>query len=200
MDRQRLHARLRRLPAARRPRRRPARAQAAVPDRARRSSPARRCSTVSPTSEGMLIGVARAAGPRRGADLARGAVDHLDDVRRGRRARQGARRLGGDRDRRLGRRPDPRRRPDAVLLVAVDLLRQRARRHRRLRALAAPRSRSRGTSTRTRSYDLAGAVTVTGGLMALVYAIVKAESAGWGSAKTIGFFVARGGAARGVRR
>ncbi len=39
-----------------------------------------------------------------------------------------------------------------------------------------------------RSYDLAGAVTVTGGLMALVYAIVDAESAGWGSAKTLGFF------------
>jgi EmrB/QacA subfamily drug resistance transporter len=39
-----------------------------------------------------------------------------------------------------------------------------------------------------RSYDVAGAVTVTGGLMALVYAIVDAQSAGWGSAKTIGFF------------
>jgi EmrB/QacA subfamily drug resistance transporter len=38
-------------------------------------------------------------------------------------------------------------------------------------------------------YDLAGAVTVTGGLMALVYAIVDAQSAGWGSARTIGFFV-----------
>src|SRR5919198_793433 len=30
-----------------------------------------------------------------------------------------------------------------------------------------------------RSYDIAGAVTVTGGLMALVYAIVDAQSAGW---------------------
>jgi len=39
-----------------------------------------------------------------------------------------------------------------------------------------------------RSYDIAGAVTVTGGLMALVYAIVGAQSAGWASAKTIGFF------------
>ena len=39
-----------------------------------------------------------------------------------------------------------------------------------------------------RSYDIAGAVTVTGGLMTLVYAIVDAQSAGWGSAKTIGFF------------
>src|SRR2546423_884139 len=39
-----------------------------------------------------------------------------------------------------------------------------------------------------RSYDLAGAVTVTGGLMSLVYAIVDAQSAGWVSAKTLGFF------------
>jgi EmrB/QacA subfamily drug resistance transporter len=41
-----------------------------------------------------------------------------------------------------------------------------------------------------RSYDLAGAVTVTAGLMALVYAIVDAQQAGWGSAKTLGFFAA----------
>jgi EmrB/QacA subfamily drug resistance transporter len=39
-----------------------------------------------------------------------------------------------------------------------------------------------------RNYDIAGAVTVTGGLMALVYAIVDAQSAGWGSTKTLGFF------------
>src|SRR5690348_14600325 len=39
-----------------------------------------------------------------------------------------------------------------------------------------------------RSYDLAGAVTVTGGVMSLVYAIVDAQSAGWGSTKTLGFF------------
>jgi len=40
-----------------------------------------------------------------------------------------------------------------------------------------------------RAFDVAGAVTVTGGLMSLVYAIVKSESAGWTSATTIGFFV-----------
>jgi EmrB/QacA subfamily drug resistance transporter len=38
------------------------------------------------------------------------------------------------------------------------------------------------------SYDVAGAVTVTGGLMALVYAIVGAQQAGWGSGKTLGLF------------
>jgi EmrB/QacA subfamily drug resistance transporter len=40
-----------------------------------------------------------------------------------------------------------------------------------------------------RSYDVGGAVTVTGGLMALVYAIVRAETHGWGSGLTIAFFV-----------
>jgi EmrB/QacA subfamily drug resistance transporter len=40
-----------------------------------------------------------------------------------------------------------------------------------------------------RSFDVAGAVTATGGLMVLVFGIVKAESYGWGSARTIGAFL-----------
>jgi EmrB/QacA subfamily drug resistance transporter len=40
-----------------------------------------------------------------------------------------------------------------------------------------------------RSFDVAGAVTVTGGLMSLVYAIVEAQQKGWGSLQTIGTFV-----------
>jgi EmrB/QacA subfamily drug resistance transporter len=44
-------------------------------------------------------------------------------------------------------------------------------------------------NARHSSYDIAGAVTVTGGLMALVYAIVTAASDGWGSTTTIVFFV-----------
>jgi EmrB/QacA subfamily drug resistance transporter len=39
-----------------------------------------------------------------------------------------------------------------------------------------------------RSIDFAGAVTVTGGLMILVYGIVGAQSAGWGSTKTLSLF------------
>lgn len=39
---------------------------------------------------------------------------------------------------------------------------------------------------RERSYDVAGAVTITAGLVILVYALVDAGSAGWGSAQTIG--------------
>jgi EmrB/QacA subfamily drug resistance transporter len=38
--------------------------------------------------------------------------------------------------------------------------------------------------------DVAGAVTVTAGLLVLVYGIVKASSYGWGSGRTIGLFVA----------
>ena len=46
---------------------------------------------------------------------------------------------------------------------------------------------SRDTASH-RSFDVAGAVTVTAGLLALVYGIVKAEQKGWLSAHTIGFF------------
>jgi EmrB/QacA subfamily drug resistance transporter len=38
-----------------------------------------------------------------------------------------------------------------------------------------------------KTYDLAGAVTVTAGLLLLVYTIVKAQEKGWGSLHTIGF-------------
>ncbi len=48
-----------------------------------------------------------------------------------------------------------------------------------------PESREEGAH---RSYDIAGAVTITGGLMALVYAIVKAETEGWTASTTLIFF------------
>jgi len=50
-----------------------------------------------------------------------------------------------------------------------------------------PESRS---ESQTRTFDLAGAATVTAGLSLLVYAIVDAESAGWGSSQTIGLLAA----------
>jgi EmrB/QacA subfamily drug resistance transporter len=51
----------------------------------------------------------------------------------------------------------------------------------------APRliAESRATNE-ARAFDVAGAVTVTAALSILVYAVVDAESAGWGSSKTIG--------------
>ncbi len=38
-----------------------------------------------------------------------------------------------------------------------------------------------------KSFDLAGAVTVTGGLIALVYGIVRSAESGWGSGEVLGF-------------
>ncbi|HET9102847.1 MAG TPA: MFS transporter [Solirubrobacteraceae bacterium] len=37
-----------------------------------------------------------------------------------------------------------------------------------------------------RSFDVAGAIAVTGGLVVMVYAIVKAQAYGWGSTRTLG--------------
>jgi EmrB/QacA subfamily drug resistance transporter len=48
---------------------------------------------------------------------------------------------------------------------------------------------SRGELER-RSFDLPGAVTVTAGLSALVYALVRATAVGWGSMQTIGVLAA----------
>ncbi|HEX2436379.1 MAG TPA: MFS transporter, partial [Solirubrobacterales bacterium] len=50
-----------------------------------------------------------------------------------------------------------------------------------------PESRS---ESQTRHFDILGAVTVTAALTLLVYGIVDAESAGWGSAQTIGVLAA----------
>jgi EmrB/QacA subfamily drug resistance transporter len=46
-----------------------------------------------------------------------------------------------------------------------------------------PESRSEST---TRHYDVAGAVSITAGLSLLTYALLDANSAGWGSTKTVG--------------
>ena len=82
---------------------RPARPQAALPDRPRDLHD--RLAAERPrVDRGDADRLPRAPGPRRGADLARGALDHLDHVRRGRGAR-GARGLGRDRDRRRRDRP-----------------------------------------------------------------------------------------------
>ena len=43
-------------------------------------------------------------------------------------------------------------------------------------------------TTATRSYDPAGALTITGALVVLVYALVEAPDAGWGSLQTIFLF------------
>jgi EmrB/QacA subfamily drug resistance transporter len=45
-------------------------------------------------------------------------------------------------------------------------------------------------ATRPRTVDVAGAVTVTSGLIVLVFGIVKAQEYGWGSGRTIGLLAA----------
>jgi predicted MFS family arabinose efflux permease len=41
-----------------------------------------------------------------------------------------------------------------------------------------------------RGFDVAGAVTVTGGLLLLIYGVNRARDVGWGSASTVGLFAA----------
>lgn len=52
--------------------------------------------------------------------------------------------------------------------------------------VAAPRFVRESKGTEETSLDIAGATLVTGGLIVLVYALVDAESAGWGSGQTLG--------------
>ena len=55
---------------------------------------------------------------------------------------------------------------------------------------AAPRLVPESRDERARNgFDVAGAFTVTAGLAVLIYALVDANSAGWGSAQTIGLLV-----------
>jgi EmrB/QacA subfamily drug resistance transporter len=53
-------------------------------------------------------------------------------------------------------------------------------------AILSARLISESKAERAGSFDVIGAVLVTAGLMVLVYAIVKAESFGWGSTRTLG--------------
>ena len=53
-------------------------------------------------------------------------------------------------------------------------------------ALIAPRILDESRDESNPSWDMAGAVTVTAGLALLVYTLVDANDAGWGSAQTIG--------------
>ncbi len=58
-------------------------------------------------------------------------------------------------------------------------------------AFLAPRLLPEGREAAgTRSFDVAGAVTVTAGLAMLVYALVDANDAGWGSVQTLGLAAA----------
>ncbi len=151
VGRQLLHALLRRLPAARRSHGRPPRSTAHV---RRRPHPLR--AGLAGRRPRHLAGHAdrrsRGPGPRRRAALPGRAVARHRDVRRGRRAQQGAGRLGRGRRLRRRRRRAARRHPDRVRRLGVGAVRQRADRPGRgvLRARACCRraaTRARATST-----------------------------------------------------
>ena len=127
LGRQRLRAHLRRLPAARRAARRPARPPPRLhgrPDPLRARLARRRA---SPTTEGAADRRPRRPGPRRRDPLARRALDRHHHLPRRRRAQQGARRLGRGRRLRRRRRRPARRHPHRRPRLGVGPLGQRAR-------------------------------------------------------------------------
>ena len=98
----------------------------------------------------------RPPGPRRRDPLPGRAVDHHDDVRRGRRAQPRAGRLGRGRRLRRRRRRAARRHPDRVRRLGVGPVRQRADRPRRRRArrrASSPRAARPGRALRHRRRD-----------------------------------------------
>ena len=125
------------------------------------------------------------AGARRGDRAPGGAVDRDEHVPRGRRAEQGAGRVGRHRGERRGRRRDGRRAAHPLRWAGSTSSSSTSRSARR-RWLLAPRvvPESR-LATARRRYDPFGAVTVTGGLSLLVYAISTAPQVGWGTARTV---------------
>ena len=142
-------------------------------------------------SQGVLVAARAAAGPRRRDRRPGDARDPHHDLRRGRRAQPRAGRLGGDgRPRRRDGRA-ARRRPHRAAELALDPLRQRARSGWPLAAVAVRvvADVRRDTGAR-RSFDLAGALTVTAGLVVLTYGIVRTEQEGWTSARTLGTLAA----------
>ena len=140
VGRQRVHAHLRRLPAARRSHGRPARP---APHVHRRPDPVRgRLAGRRPRPERHLVDQrARRPGPRRRAVVSRRPVAGDGDLRRGRGAQQGARRLGrgGRFRRRRGR--AARRHAHPVGRLGVGAVRQRADRPGRRVLRAAPAAR-----------------------------------------------------------
>ena len=151
-------------------------------------------------SDVWLIAARARPGPRRRDHLPRRALARDDDVRRGRRAQQGARRLGRGRRVRRRRGRAARRHPHPVRRLGVGAVRQRADRPRRglrSRRACCPRA---ATTESDRVFDVAGAITVTAGLALLVYALVDANNAGWGSTQTLGLGAISVAAARRLRR
>ena len=176
VDRQRLHARVRRLPAARRTRRRPLGRKRVFLVGRRRLHASPRCSTGSRRARDVADRRprrCRASAPRSISPAALSIITTTFEEGAERTKAMGvwaAIAVGGGAVGLVARRL-----PRRHALVAVDLLRQRPGRASRSspsRSRYVPESRDEHAH---RSFDVAGAVTVTAGLVALVYGIVKAR-------------------------
>ena len=163
LGRQRVPAHLRRLPAARRPARRPLRPPAPLPGRDRALH--RRLARVRPREDaGVPDRRAGGAGARRRDRLGGRALADDDALHGAGRAGEGDGHLRLRRLRRRQPRRAARRDPDGRPQLALDLPRQRP--GRRARARAHPQARAGGAAgrARPRRLDVAGAVTVTASL------------------------------------
>ena len=120
----------------------------------------------------------RAAGPRRRDPLPRRAEPRHDDVRRRRRAQQGAGRVGRGRGRRRRRGQPAGRRDHAVARAGSGCCGSTRRSASPPRRRPAVLRRDPRTHRRTAAFDALGAITVTGGLVALVYGVIDGVDAG----------------------
>ena len=198
VDRQRVHPRLRRLPAARRPRLRPARPAAAL-HRGRVRVHGRVADQRHRDDLRRAGRRARAAGARRRARLAGRALDRHDDVQGRRGAHEGARRLERDRRRRRRRRPDPRRPADRDALVALGLLHQPADRDRRGAARRCASSRTVAPRSGPRPRTSPAPSRSPPGCSCSSTASSRPRTTAGRSGKTLGLARGRGRAARRVR-
>ena len=134
-------------------------------------------------NQGELFGARGSAGCLRSPHgPCRPVADHCH-LHRAARAGTGVRRLRRHLRRRRGTRPHPRRRPDRIRLLALDLLVNTpiAIVHRPRGHLRGPESRAEGKP----HYDIPGVITSTLGLVALVYGFTKANESGWSATSTI---------------
>ena len=186
---ERLPAELRRPAAARRARRRPARAPARVHGRHR---PVR--ARLARVRAGRLVRGAdrgpRHPGRRGGDHDPDRALDRDDHLRGGRRS---ATRRSASGPRSAASAPPPRgwsaaRSPtgSAGSGSSSSTCRSRSPWSRSARCCCARAA----TAAHGRRFDVAGAVTITAALVALVYAVVEAPDAGWASGQTLGLLAA----------
>ena len=117
---------------------------------------------------------------------------------RGARARQRLRHLGRDDRRGRGHRAARGRSAHRVARLGVDLLRERADRRAHGHGGACCALHEHRPEQRSR-IDWAGVVTFSGGLFCLVFALIRGNAEGWGSALILGLLVASVAPARGVR-